>query len=80
MQKWLLTEPPAETDWIDTVTKNQHMERMTFLASLGMLKFLQNWQQWIVVVTTRDALTVLAHLYLVYVPPIKMKYFTPNLA
>lgn len=67
-----------ETDWIDTVTK-----KITFSASLEMLHYLQNWQQWIVFVTTKDAdwaLTLLAHLYLVYVPPINMKYKTPTKA
>lgn len=68
MQKWLRMEPPTETDWIDTVNKHHHKERMTFSLSLGMLKCLQNWQQWIVFVITRDtywAFPVSPHLHLV---------------
>ena len=53
--RWLQATPPAESDWIDSVTNTQNMERMTFWLRLQTDKYLKYWEKWIVYMPTRDA-------------------------
>ncbi len=49
-RKWLQSEPPTKSEWLDIVTSVQNMERITFALNLRMDTYFQYWENWIVFV------------------------------
>ncbi len=47
-RKWLQSEPPTKSEWLDIVTNVQNMERITFALNLRMDTYFQYWEKWIV--------------------------------
>ena len=50
-RKWLKTEVPTVTDWVDVIYDIYVMERMTFSLRLEQDKFKRIWKNWIEYIT-----------------------------
>ncbi len=44
-RKWLQSEPPTKSEWLDIVTSVQNMERITFALKLRIDTYLQYWEK-----------------------------------